>query len=103
MKTTLEIPDPILRKAKVKAAERGIPLRQFVTAAVQEKLAATRTTSPGCKRPASFGICRLRRSAFSASSTRSLGRLNRKTGCDRRRQRTFRFCRQFTARAGGNT
>lgn len=40
MKTTLEIPDPILRKAKVKAAERGIPLRQFVTEAVQEKLAA---------------------------------------------------------------
>jgi hypothetical protein len=43
MKTTLEIPDPILRKAKVKAAERGIPLRQFVTEAVQEKLAAGKT------------------------------------------------------------
>ena len=40
MKTTLEIPDPIFRKAKVKAAERGIPLRQFVTEAVEEKLAA---------------------------------------------------------------
>ena len=42
MKTTLEIPDPILRKAKVKAAERGIPLRQFVTEAVQEKLTAVK-------------------------------------------------------------
>jgi hypothetical protein len=42
VKTTLEIPDPILRKAKVKAAERGIPLRQFVTEAVQEKLAAVK-------------------------------------------------------------
>jgi hypothetical protein len=41
MKTTLEIPDPVFRKAKVKAAERGIPLRQFVTEAVEEKLAAT--------------------------------------------------------------
>lgn len=40
MKTTLEIPDPIFRKAKVKAAERGIPLRQFVTEAVEEKLAS---------------------------------------------------------------
>jgi hypothetical protein len=40
VKTTLEIPDPIFRKAKVKAAERGIPLRQFVTEAVEEKLAA---------------------------------------------------------------
>ena len=42
MKTTLEIPDPILRKAKLKAAVRGIPLRQFVTEAVQEKLAAAK-------------------------------------------------------------
>ena len=40
MKTTLEIPDPVFRKAKAKAAERGIPLRQFVTEAVQDKLAA---------------------------------------------------------------
>ena len=38
MKTTLEIPDAILRRAKAKAAERGIPLRQFITEAVQEKL-----------------------------------------------------------------
>lgn len=44
MKTTLEIPDPILRKAKVQAAQRGIPLRQFVTEAVQEKLAAAKPT-----------------------------------------------------------
>ena len=38
MKTTLEIPDPIFRQAKASAAERGIPLRQFVTDAVEEKL-----------------------------------------------------------------
>jgi hypothetical protein len=41
VKTTLEIPDPIFRKAKAKAAERGIPLRQFVTEAVEDKLAIT--------------------------------------------------------------
>jgi hypothetical protein len=40
VKTTLEIPDPVFRKAKAKAAERGIPLRQFVTEAVEEKLRA---------------------------------------------------------------
>jgi len=40
VKTTLEIPDPIFRKAKARAAERGIPLRQFVTEAVEEKLSA---------------------------------------------------------------
>lgn len=40
MKTTLEIPDPIFRRAKSKAAEQGIPLRQFVTEAVEDKLKA---------------------------------------------------------------
>lgn len=38
MKTTLEIPDAVFRRAKSKSAERGIPLRQFVTEAVEEKL-----------------------------------------------------------------
>jgi hypothetical protein len=39
MKTTLEIPDAIFRRAKSAAAERGIPLREFVTEAVKDKLA----------------------------------------------------------------
>lgn len=39
MKTTLEIPDAIFRRAKSVAAERGIPLREFVTEAVRDKLA----------------------------------------------------------------
>ena len=45
MKTILEIPDPIFRRAKFVAAERGIPLREFVTKAVQEKLDAECTPS----------------------------------------------------------
>jgi hypothetical protein len=40
MKITLEIPDAIFRRAKSVAAERGIPLREFVTEAVKDKLAA---------------------------------------------------------------
>ena len=40
MKTTLEIPDPIFRRAKSKASERGIPFREYVTEAVRDKLAA---------------------------------------------------------------
>jgi hypothetical protein len=40
MKTTLEIPDPIFRRAKSVAAERGVALRVFVTEAVEEKLAS---------------------------------------------------------------
>ena len=43
MKTTLEIPDALFR-AKSKAAEQGIPLRQLVTEAVQEKLKAAPTS-----------------------------------------------------------
>jgi hypothetical protein len=39
VKTTLEIPDPLFRKAKSKAAERGQSLKQLVTEALQEKLA----------------------------------------------------------------
>ena len=38
MKTTLKIPDAIFRHAKAKAAERGVPLREFVSEAVAEKL-----------------------------------------------------------------
>jgi len=40
MKTTLEIPDSVFRRAKSVAAERGIALREFVTEAVKEKLSA---------------------------------------------------------------
>jgi len=41
VKTTLEIPDSIFRRAKSVAARRGIALRAFVTEAVEEKLAST--------------------------------------------------------------
>jgi hypothetical protein len=57
MKTTLEIPDPIFRRAKSAAADRGIPFREFVTEAVTEKLAADAKTM---ERPwmAAFGKLR---------------------------------------------
>ena len=37
-KTTLEIPDGILRRAKAVAAERGIPLRALISEALADKL-----------------------------------------------------------------
>ncbi len=49
MKTTLEIPDFLFRRAKSVAAERGIPLRQFVTEAVQDKLKVTSQEKPWMK------------------------------------------------------
>lgn len=45
MKTTIEIPDPLFRKAKSKAAENGQSLKDLVTEALQEKLAA-RSSNP---------------------------------------------------------
>ena len=45
MKTTLEIPDPIFRRAKSAAAERGIPLRALITEALAVKLRAGSDTS----------------------------------------------------------
>jgi hypothetical protein len=42
VKTTLEIPDAIFRRAKARAAEQGIPLCQLVSEAVGEKLSDSR-------------------------------------------------------------
>ena len=49
MKTTLEIPDFLFRRAKSVAAERGIPLRQRIPEAVQEKLKTTPRERPWIK------------------------------------------------------
>jgi len=40
VKTTLEIPDALFRRAKSRAAERGQTLKELVTEALQDKLAA---------------------------------------------------------------
>ena len=37
-KTTVELPDPLLREAKVASARDGISLKQFFTEAVTERL-----------------------------------------------------------------
>jgi hypothetical protein len=56
MKTTLEIPDTLFRRAKSAAAEQGIPLRALVTEALAEKLrAGAREEKPWLK---SFGKLR---------------------------------------------
>jgi hypothetical protein len=38
VKTTVEIPGPVLRDAKAAAARRGVPLTVFLTEALREKL-----------------------------------------------------------------
>jgi len=49
VKTTLEIPDALFRRAKSVAAQRGIPLREFVTEAVKEKLSSSKSAKPWVK------------------------------------------------------
>jgi hypothetical protein len=44
-KTTLEIPDGILRRAKSVAAERGIPLRALISEALADKLRSERKSN----------------------------------------------------------
>ena len=44
MKTTIEIPDPLFRKAKARAAERGQSLKDLVAEALQEKFGPNRPT-----------------------------------------------------------
>lgn len=38
MKTTFDLPDPLIRRAKALAAEQGRPLRDLVAEAITEKL-----------------------------------------------------------------
>lgn len=45
MKTTLELPDPLFRDAKKRAAEEGVPFRLLVERALREHLAAGRRPS----------------------------------------------------------
>ena len=64
MKTTLELPDPLFRKAKATAAARGQSLKDFVTEALRDKLTpASRTAGmPEPEWMQGFGkLSRLRR------------------------------------------
>jgi hypothetical protein len=56
MKTTLEIPDSLFRRAKSAAAEGGVPLREFVSQAIAEKLSGARNAGKPWMR--SFGKLR---------------------------------------------
>ena len=61
MKTTIEIPDPLFRKVKSKAAERSQSLKQFVAEALQEKLAAHTRAAGSGQPPWMEGFGQLRR------------------------------------------
>ncbi len=61
MKTTIDIPDVLFRKVKSKAAERSQTLREFVSEALQEKLAPGRNTARSGEPEWMEGFGKLRR------------------------------------------
>ena len=58
VKTTLEVPDALFRKAKATAAERGQSLKAFVTEALQEKLSRSARGTGGPPWMRGFGALR---------------------------------------------
>ena len=62
MKTTLEIPEPLFRRAKALAARRGVALKQLVNEAILEKVeGSARTSGPPAWRALSGGLKSLRK------------------------------------------
>ena len=61
MKTTVEIPDPLFRRAKSKAAERGQSLKDFMTEALQETLVRAAGDARAGEPPWMEGFGKLRR------------------------------------------
>jgi hypothetical protein len=51
MRTTLDLPDDILRRAKIEAVERGSTLRQVVIDALQREVAGTERPRKRLARP----------------------------------------------------
>ena len=51
MRTTLDLPDEILRRAKIEAVERGSTLRQLVIDALQREMAGTERPRKCLERP----------------------------------------------------
>jgi len=77
VKTTLEIPDFLFRRAKSVAAERGIPLRQFVTEAVQDKLKTTSQERPWMKHLGKLKHLRKERKAIEQRVEEAFGKIDR--------------------------
>ena len=51
MRTTLELPDDVLRRAKIEAVERGSTLRQLVIDALQREMAGAERPRKRLTRP----------------------------------------------------
>jgi hypothetical protein len=55
MKTTLELPDELLRSVKARAAQEGISLKEYVPSALREKLGQSAARTDERLRSKHFG------------------------------------------------
>ena len=79
MRTTLDLPDDILRRAKIEAVERGATLRQLVIDALQREMAGTgrprkRLTKPPVKIAADAPLRRMSPEAIKRLDAEALQR-----------------------------
>jgi len=79
MRTTLEIPDDIFKKAKLQAVQEGVALKEVVTRALVREL----TPGSGSAALRKARAARLFKELDKAGNTRPVGRLNRKEIHDR--------------------
>lgn len=79
MRTTLDIPDVLFKKAKLQAVHEGVPLKDVITRALEREFAPA--SRAGALRQARAR--RLFTALDKARNTRPVGRLNRKEIYDR--------------------
>ena len=80
MRTTLDLPDDVLRRAKIEAVERGATLRQLVIDALQREMASSerprkRLTKPPVKLAADAPLRRLSPEAIKRLDSDALQRV----------------------------
>ncbi|MBI4028005.1 MAG: hypothetical protein HY360_23675 [Verrucomicrobia bacterium] len=75
MKTTIEIAEPVFRRAKVHSAGHGITLKQFITEAVEEKLRSSSAASGSVERPWMKGFGAFGKTAAMRAETRRIQKL----------------------------
>jgi hypothetical protein len=73
MRTTLDIPDEVFKKAKLKAVQEGVALKEIFTRALIRDLAEPSTDASARRARAA----RLFSALDQASNTQPVGRLNR--------------------------
>lgn len=56
MRTTVDIPDELLRRAKIRAAEQGINLKDVFAAGLEKELASAEKKAKGRQRPTPVSI-----------------------------------------------